>query len=448
MVSARFRAKYYGYQATQSVGFVSPIFTLFLLRTLSFTEVGTLGALYSALVVLGEVPTGYVADRLGRRASLALSVVFTVCSLAGFVVSQTFPAYVLFYAFWALARTFVSGSVDAWLYELLDARAEPGEFTRVRGRGIAVMRVTSVATMLGGGVLYAVDPTYPFLASVALNALGLVALYTLPGNRGYGVEPGDGSGDDVGSEGDADAFDRITLLDALPLVREQFTRPPLRSVVLYAGLFFAVVGAADTYVQPVARTLFERTLTDGVLTNQVFVGGALAAIGLGGRALPESALVGVLYAGFTAVAAVGSYYAGDVEARLGFGRALVAISLATALLLVLPRRALALALPMFVAMRGSTTLLSPMVNGFLNDHIDAVGRATTLSAFSMLTQLLRVPLALLAGVVGDAFGETASVAVLGAVFLVGAGVAGALAVVGSERGIRERGQSAAGDDPE
>jgi hypothetical protein len=43
--------RYYVYEVTASVGFITPIFTLFLLyRGLSFTEVGTLSAILAVLL--------------------------------------------------------------------------------------------------------------------------------------------------------------------------------------------------------------------------------------------------------------------------------------------------------------------------------------------------------------------------------------------------------------
>jgi MFS family permease len=413
----RLVTRYYLYQATRSSGFIYPVFTLFLLRTLSFTQVGLLGALSSAVVVLSEVPTGYVADRVGRRASLVLSVVFTVLSLAGFVVFRSFLAYAVLYVLWALAQTFVSGSADAWLYERLEERTDPTTFTRVRGRGGSVMRATSVVTMLVGGVLYTLDPTFPFVASVVLNALGLVVLVGFP----TGERPVVG--------------DHVTAAGTLAVVRERFTRRPMLSVVLYAGLFFAVVSTADTYIQPVAQMLFERTLSSG----------AVPGVGSG---VHESVLLGVLYAAFTGVSAVASYHAGTLEATLGFRDALLVVSLGTATLFLLPQWVLVASLPMFVALRGSTTLLSPLVNGFLNAEIETAGRATTLSAFSMVTRVMRIPLAVFAGIVGDAFGETASVAVLGGVFLVGATFVWVGDTLdGSEGAWFSATQSAAGDDP-
>jgi len=60
------------------------------------------------------------------------------------------------------------------------------------------------------------------------------------------------------------------------------------------------------------------------------------------------------------------------------------------------------------------------VNGYLNDHIGPAGRETTLSAFSISYQLVRIPLVLTAGVVANIVSETAAVAVLGGVVLLGA----------------------------
>ena len=51
---------YYLFRVTDSVGFIWPVFTLFLLwNDLTFTQIGTLSAISAVLVVVFEVPTGY-----------------------------------------------------------------------------------------------------------------------------------------------------------------------------------------------------------------------------------------------------------------------------------------------------------------------------------------------------------------------------------------------------
>ena len=384
--------KYYAYRALSSSGFITPVFTLFMLaRGLSYGEIATLSAVVAVLVTVGEIPTGYVGDRVGRRNSLVASAVLLVSSLAGFVWARSFPAFVLLYALWAAGLTFASGSDSAWLYDTLAARDETGAFTRIRGRGQSVKRGASVGTMVVGSLLYVADPTAPFVAGAAMNALGIPVLLSMPRNEGYA----DGAGD------------RLTVGEAASVVRRALTRPALRTFLLYVGLFFGVVSASNTYVQPV---------TVDVLESHV------AALGI-----PEEATLGVLYAGFTGVSGVASYHAGTVEDALDVRRAVLFVPVAVAAALVVPRTLAAVAIPAFLAMRAADALLRPMASGYLNDRVAGAGRATVLSAASMAYALLRVPMILAGGVVADAAGPLTAVAGFGGVFLVAAAVLTAFA---------------------
>ncbi|MHB9288690.1 MFS transporter [Halobacteriales archaeon Cl-PHB] len=410
--------RYYAFRATVAVGFISPIFTLFVLRDLSFAQFGTLSALYSVLSVVGEVPTGVVGDRFGRRASLTLSVVFSILSLAGFVFAQSFLWYTILFGFWALALTFRSGSMDAWLYDVLDERLDAGDFSHVRGRGDAVQAWSNVVTMVAGGLLYGLDPTYPFVAAVGVNGLALGVLVSLPKNVQY--RAGTSGGDDASADAD-----RIGPLDALGLIRDELGRPPLRSLVVYFGLFYAVVGTATAYVQPMAvETVGPLAASLGV---ELPAAGAVAAA-RSGQVGPTLALgLGVLYAALSAVASVGGYYAGPIEARYGTRLTLLVVPLVTAVFMVLPLGVALLALPAFATMRAGVPLAQPVANGYLNDHLGSAGRATTLSAASMLYMGFRTPLAVAAGVVAGWTTATTSVAALGGFLLV---VAGAVWLVG------------------
>ena len=119
--------KYYCYQATVTFGFFWPVFTIFLLdRGLTYTQIGLLSSLSAGLVVVSEIPTGYVGDRIGRRNSLLVGSVLLACSLFGFIVARTFAAFAGLWVLWGLGLAFRSGSDDAWLYDALADRSEEG----------------------------------------------------------------------------------------------------------------------------------------------------------------------------------------------------------------------------------------------------------------------------------------------------------------------------------
>jgi MFS family permease len=381
--------RYYLYQATATVGFITPVFTLFVKsRGLLWSEVATLSAILWVVVTLGEVPTGYVGDRIGRRNSLVASTGLMAGSLLGFVVADSFLAFAALYAVWALGMTFNSGAESAWLYETLAERGIEGKFTHVRGRAGSIKRWAGVVAMVGGGFLYVLEPALPFLVGAAWHALGIPLLVTLPR---------DGSGDEEGTLG---------VGDSVGIVRRALFRPPLRSVVLYVGLLFGAVGASNTYVQPIAVDVVE---SGGM--------GLLATLPL--PRVPPEATLGFLYAGFTAVSAVASYHAGTVEEYLGGDRAILLVPPAVGVVLVLPAAVSAVAIPTFLLMRSADPLVRPIVNRRLNDGIESAGRATVLSAASMAYGVVRIPLVLAGGVVADAFAPLVAVSAFGVVLVVG-----------------------------
>ncbi|WP_255151953.1 MFS transporter [Halorarius halobius] len=382
--------KYYLYRAVGGPGFMYPIYVLYLLsHDLTFAQIGTIGAVQSVAVLVGELPTGYVGDRIGRRNSLLVGQLLFALSATGFVVSEGFVGFLAAFVVLSVGQTFVSGSGDAWLYDTLDATLGSDRFSHVRGRGGAIGQWVTAVTMVAGGYLYVVGHVLPFVAlGVARVATGLVVL-TFP------TPDEDGEHDDGG----------LTVVEAVPVVRERLTTPPVASFVAYAALFFGVVATVDVFVQPIA----ERTLGPST-------GGLLSSLGLA-----EPMALGVLYAAFTAVSAVASEYASDLEAAVGMRTALVVVPGVTALLVVVPAAVPVLAVPMFFGVRAARSLLRPLAGQFVNDHVESVGRATVLSAVSMVYALARVPFAVGSGVVADLFSPLVAVAALGGAFLVAGG---------------------------
>ncbi|WP_247000807.1 MFS transporter [Halosolutus gelatinilyticus] len=379
---------YYLYRATDSVGFIWPVFTLFLLwNDLAFTQIGTLGAVSAVLVVAFEVPTGYVADRFGRRNALALGMTAMAVSIGGFVFVDSFAGFVVLYAIWSIALSVRSGTSDAWLYETLRDRMDERSFTRVRGRGGSVHHWVSAVTMIAGGFLYAAHPTYPFIASAVLHGAGVVVVLSMPKNGRY-------EGSIAGEAGTG-------VRGSLALLRTQFSRPSLRTFVPFVALFFAIVNVADTYVQPITVS-------------------ALDAIDVAapiGGAIPEAAMLGVIYAGFAVLAAVASYHAETIRTLFGLRTALLAVPVATATLFLAAGITPLVAIPVFFAMKGAGALYEPLVNQYLNGRIESVGRATLLSTASMGYALVRAPLKPLAGYLADLTSPIALLGVLGGAFV-------------------------------
>ena len=78
-------------------------------------------AAFSVGTVLFEIPTGVVADTLGRRASFLLSVLVLAASTLAYVALAAIGGGVVAFAavsvFLGLGYTFYSGAMEAWLVD-------------------------------------------------------------------------------------------------------------------------------------------------------------------------------------------------------------------------------------------------------------------------------------------------------------------------------------------
>jgi MFS family permease len=132
--------------------------TIFLLDAgLSNLEAFAANAFFTAGMVLFEVPTGVVADTIGRRASYLLgTITLSLATLAYVGLWHWHSAFWL----WALASiglglgfTFFSGAVEAWLIDALAAVNFTGTVESVFGRGQVVGGSAMLVGSLGGGLI-------------------------------------------------------------------------------------------------------------------------------------------------------------------------------------------------------------------------------------------------------------------------------------------------------
>src|SRR5918992_550239 len=158
---------------TLSASLIWGINTLFLLDAgLSIFEVFVANAAFTAAMALFEVPTGVVADTLGRRTSFLLSeATLAVGTLAYVGVAEIEGGLVLFClagVILGLGYTFYSGAVEAWVVDALKATGYHRELDSVFARASIVSSVAMVTGTVGGGVLGQLDLSLPYVVRAAL----------------------------------------------------------------------------------------------------------------------------------------------------------------------------------------------------------------------------------------------------------------------------------------
>ena len=154
--------------------------TLFLLDAgLSIGEVFVANAVFSVGMVLFEIPTGVVADTVGRRASYLLSIVVLGVTTILYLLAARAEAGVGVFAAISLVMglgfTFYSGALEAWLVDALHSVGETGDLDHVFARSQQVTGAAMLVGTTGGGFLGQIDLGVPFAARAVLLA-GLFGL--------------------------------------------------------------------------------------------------------------------------------------------------------------------------------------------------------------------------------------------------------------------------------
>jgi predicted MFS family arabinose efflux permease len=276
-------ALYAWYQAARNLLFWLPVFFLFLSgaggAAVSVADALVLEAIYYAAVVVLEVPSGYLSDRLGRRPTLVLASACWVAACSVFAASDTFAAFALAQGLLAAGMALNSGTDGSLLYDTVAALGRAGEFAAREGRAQAWGRLALGMAALAGGALGAVDLRLAYAASAVAAVLATAIAFAF-------VEP-------------AGRTPAAAAMDQLRAVLSRLRHPVLRWTFAYAVAMTVFAHVPYELAQPYVHAVLEKVgrvdLTEpvsGLLTAIAMVIAAIVSARAG--RLARRGLAGVL----------------------------------------------------------------------------------------------------------------------------------------------------------
>jgi predicted MFS family arabinose efflux permease len=171
---SRTLALYPVYQAARNALFWLPVFFLYLSSACTVAEVLVLEAIYYAGVVVLEVPSGYLSDRVGRKPTLVAAMVAVTAAHAVFATTHDFVAFAGAQLLLAAGMAFNSGTDGALLYDTLAARGEADSYGDREGKAQSLGLISMSLASAIGGVLAGVDLRLAYVLSGVAAAVGLV----------------------------------------------------------------------------------------------------------------------------------------------------------------------------------------------------------------------------------------------------------------------------------
>ncbi|MCC6454337.1 MAG: MFS transporter [Caldilineaceae bacterium] len=365
--------RYFAYTSLKGLhfGLITAMWVIFLQQQhgLSLTQVTFVDVAFWIAVTLGEVPTGVVADTMGRKTSLGIGTALMGVSILAWAwaFAPTAPLIILTYAALAVGSTFLSGAEDALFFETLQITGRAGEYTRLAGRASAI-RLGSVAIgNLASGLLATLDLRLPFIIAglCLLTMLAIVLTFKEPRST---EETGGLVRQSYGE----------ILRQSITLIR---TRPTLLYPLIYLGLVPMTAVIMETvFLQPQALAL----------------GVPLAGVG-----------VVVMAVQFMNMA--GSTASHQLKVRFGEASFLTAAPFLIVASLILLAAYQAMPALLFVAVIGFVTAaLRPLVMSRIHNEVPDAIRATVFSLQALIFTILVAMTEPLLGFVADQSGLPAA----------------------------------------
>lgn len=339
--------KYFLYTALKSFAFglFVAVWVIYLQqqRGMTLAQAALVDSTFYVAVLLGEAPTGVVADTFGRKTSIACGAALITVGAVGWAFAPTLPLIMLAYVAMGIGITFMSGADDAFLYESVQLAGRAEDYTRLLGKaGATFTGALAVGSMLGG-LLAAVDLKLPYFVSgtMLLITFGLALTFKEPKiEHPSGEQP-------------RKSFREI-LRQALALMR---TRPTLRTPMLYLALVpTASFMIEAVFLQPQALSL----------------GVPIAGIGL-------------IYTGVQLTNMAGANWSDRIRTRFGERRILyTAPALIIGSLILLAALQTLPALLLIAVMGFVTAVLRPILMSRIQGQVSDDVRATVISMQSVM----------------------------------------------------------------
>jgi len=340
---------------------------------LTMKDIMVLQAVYSIAIVILEIPSGYLADVIGRRKTLIIGAMFGTIGFATYSFSFGFVGFLVAEIILGIGQSCISGADSAMLYDSLLEKGQEKKYTRFEGRITSIGNIAEASAGILGGLLAGITLRAPYFAQAFVALIALPAALTL-------VEPSR-----------TVPLIKASFLEVVHIARfALFKDRPLRRNILFS----AITGTATLTMAWFAQPFFEYTYID-------------------------IAWFGLLWTSLNLTVAITSYTAHHIEQKLGQSRSIILISL------LIPLGYLALSrfhlpgglaiLYIFYLVRGYAT---PVLKDYINRITASNIRATVLSVRNFIIRLFFALTGPMLGWVKDIYSLPQALTLAGIIFLI------------------------------
>jgi MFS family permease len=225
--------------------FESFLLLFFLEKGVSWVEIGFLYSIREITIVVTEIPSGVIADAMGRRRTLLLAFLVYILSFLTFYFSNSYLLIAFAMLLFAFADAFRSGVHKAMIIHYLKVNGLSSKKTEYYGHTRSwSQRGSAVSSLIAASIVfYSGNYQMVFLASVIPYLLDMLLVWSYP----------------KWLDGEMKKIDTISVKQKFVQVGQgliqSFKNPFFLKALVSSSLYTGYYKAVKDYVQPVIKML-------------------------------------------------------------------------------------------------------------------------------------------------------------------------------------------------
>ena len=328
-----------------------PIITLFYFsRGLNTFQAVSLEGFLIMAVLISEIPTGIIADRIGRKHAITILLGLFIIGNVITIYAQTYSLFIIVQFIFGIGIAFGSGAIEALVYDSLASFGKEKEMSKVWGSinfyGLVAM---IIAAIIGGYIARNHDPKLFVM---------LIWLFVIFSSFAF-----------IMSFFVKEKYPKKELTKENPLILfKESTRSILKNKSLKKIIYLTVMTQPFVFI---LLFLFQPYFLIAKVNNSIY--GIAVALGL-------------------IFGAILIKYAYKIEKQIGMKKTIFLTTILPGLLyfamvfLIGP----IISVAWYILMQGFMKIREPLFSQYQNDHINSYNRATVLSIISMITSFYLV----------------------------------------------------------
>jgi len=343
------------------LSFLSPVATFFYTQNgLDYFQILSLESIFVLVLFLFEVPTGIFGDKIGRKKSILVGTFLIALSPLVLLFAKSYLVFAISLAVDAIGFTFLSGTIEAFIYDHLKKKGQENQMKKVMGSiGSSKLLGMAIAPIIGSFIAKDLLPKQ-FTILIYLMLIAYISAFLF----------------------------MFTLNDT----KEKTVKEQSPITILKNGL--SVIKGNRSLL----RLIFLRTFS-----NPFFYVIAYLYQPYFQKSHIKIALFGVIYAITTLISAFVKRNTHKIEDLLGMRKSLILITFLPGLLYIIMAFIFnpVVSILLFVLLESTMAMRKPLFSGYQNIHIPSNVRATVLSFISMFTSFYLIGMRLLIGKISD-----------------------------------------------